>query len=377
MTGAAPTGSGAWGSRLRLAGAAAFGAAVVVVIWVVFGGGGNSSVASFQVSPGIPPVVFLYLDNVRIASFLAQLQGGAATSESLSRQATQTRNASVGASGVSAGGSASQESTAQLSLTVTNQSRFIDLLGLLQSDNFLQTIDMGAANAVVTRQFAPVKPGTFVKLTDCQLALPSYVQAEQAWRAAKGRLNVEDVFLGLTNSQLEFATAYQALNDRSIAQSSHGIGFVDQPPVTADLTPQQSARAATQMDHLVARVGPDPRVPLTSCRGGGYDPSVPDLLMPIRLGGLASSPAALAGHVTVVGKVMLEVHGTLSPGSGTTNYGSYVDLASLQQWAGAPMWTSGDGEHGNRKLGTPGAALADDATVTGPGFVIQPIAIYK
>jgi hypothetical protein len=32
---------------------------------------------NFQVSPGISSVSFLYLDNLHIASFLAQLQGGA------------------------------------------------------------------------------------------------------------------------------------------------------------------------------------------------------------------------------------------------------------------------------------------------------------
>jgi len=41
------------------------------------------------------------------------------------------------------------------------------------------------------------------------------------------------------------------------------------------------------------------------------------------------------------------------------------------------MWTSGDGQFGRRELGMPGHALADDATVTGPGYVIQPIAIFK
>lgn len=44
---------------------------------------------------------------------------------------------------------------------------------------------------------------------------------------------------------------------------------------------------------------------------------------------------------------------------------SYVDLASLQQWSGAPSWTSGVG------------GLTDDATLTGPGYLIQPIAIYR
>ena len=97
-------GRGSWRNRLGLVGAALLGAAAVGVCWVVLGGGSSDSVGSLQVSPGIPPVVFLYLDNAHIASYLAQLQGGAATSEQLSRQATQSRNASIGANGVGAGG---------------------------------------------------------------------------------------------------------------------------------------------------------------------------------------------------------------------------------------------------------------------------------
>ncbi len=356
------------------------GAAAVGICWLVLGGGGAGSVASFQVSPGIPPVVFLYLDNGHIASYLAQLQGGAATTEMLSREATQTKNASVGASGASVGASASEQSAAQLSLTVTNQSRFTSLLGLLHADGFLHTINMSAPDALVRQQFASVRPGTFVKLSYCQLKLPTYVQAEQLWRAARGRIDTLSLFAGLVHSQLNYNTAYQAFNDRTIAQTGHGVGFVGQPPVTLSLSPRQRARARSEMNRLVRRVGPNPRVPLSSCSGAGYDPNVPDLLMPIRLGALTSSASALAGHVTMVGKVMLEVHGTMKAASEHQGeaLGDYIDLASLQQWSGAPFWTAGDGEYGRRsRLGQPGAALADDATVTGPGYVIQPIAIYK
>ena len=120
------------------------------------------------------------------------------------------------------------------------------------------------------------------------------------------------------------------------------------------------------MDHLVSRVGSNPRVPLSSCSNGGYDPNVPDLLMPIGLGELTSSEAALHGYVTLVGKVMLVVHGPRHLSDPGTKR-DYVDLASLQQWSGAPLWTSGKW----------GGDLANDATVLGPGYVIQPIAIYK
>lgn len=341
------------------------GAAVVGVLWLVLGNGGGST-ASFQVSPGIPPVVFLYLDDVHIASYLAQLQGGEATTEMLSRQATESRNASVASHGIGVGASTGELSTAQLSLTITDQSRFTDLLGLLKADGYLRTIDMGAPDAEVRQEFAPVTPGTFVRLSDCTLALPRYVQAEQLWRAARGRINIEDVLAGGgAHFDLVQSTAYQAFEDRQRAQGlPPGHVPIAQGQAIASIAPERLARARSELDGLVKRVGANPRVPLDSCSPGGYDPNVPDLLMPIRLGELSSGEGALAGQVTLIGKVMLAVHGRIqmeAPGS----HGDYVDLASIQQWSGASLWTSGqDG-------------LADNATVLGPGYVIQPIAIYK
>jgi hypothetical protein len=49
---------------------------------------------------------------------------------------------------------------------------------------------------------------------------------------------------------------------------------------------------------------------------------------------------ALSGKVTLIGKVMLKVRSrNYKHDLGKPPY--YVDLASIQQWAGAPMWTSG------------------------------------
>jgi hypothetical protein len=246
-----------------------------------------------------------------------------------------------------------------LSLTVNDQSRFTSLLGLLQADGFLHTVDMAEPDAVIRRQFAAVRAGSFVKLSDCELAVPSYVQAEQLWVAAKGQSAPPD---------LE-SEATQAFADRAHQQNLPPPTY-NVPPV-GKLTPaerrkeaRRSARAASEMDRLVKRVGPNPRVPLSSCHGADWDANIPDLLMPIQLRALSQSQAALGGHVTLVGKVMLKEQGTLRA-VGSYSLNSYADLASLQQWSGAPLWTSGLG------------GLTDDATLTGPGYLIQPIAIYR
>ncbi len=349
----APGGRGRWGGRLAVLGAALVGAAAVGVAWLVLGGTDSGSVARFQVSADIPPVLFVYLDDVHIASYLAQLQGGAATTASLSHEATASNNASIGANGAGLGASSSQTSSAELSLTVTNQSRFTTLLALLQANGYLHTIDMGARKAVIRREFAAVTPGSFVSLSNCSLALPDYVQAEQVWREAKGRIGVRNVLQGNGQPLLEELAVQYARRDRAEARGkkpppAHLVG-----PGTIYIPPKKLAQARSQMNHLVRHVGSNPRVPLSSCSPYGYDPNVPDLLMPIRLAQFSSSQSALAGRLTVVGKVVLAVRNESN---------DYVDLASLQEWSGAGFWTD---------------TLSDDAAVIAPGYVIQPLAIYK
>ena len=329
------------------------------------------------------PVTFLYLNNVHVASYLAQLQGGSATSEMLSQQATESRNVSLSENGLGGGASATEQSTAQLSLTVTDQSRFTSLLDLLQRDGFVYPIDMSAPDATIQREFAPVPAGSFVKLTGCQLGIPHYVQAERVWREEKGRITVQKVFFGSAHTDLELRAAQQAFRVRQ-----HLQGFKNRPPFPPGLrsvkVPKGQARQATlEMNRLVRRVGPNPRVPLSSCKRGRIDPNIPDLLMPVSLGRLSSSEAALAGYVTLVGKVMLVVNGPYHLfARGTHDY--YSDVASLQQWSGANLWTSGKwgrtdaGRWGRTEPGKWGRTdLNSDATVLGPGYVIQPIAIYK
>jgi hypothetical protein len=349
--------------RPLLAAAALLGGAVVGLAWLFLGGGGGASTTSFQVSPGIPPVMFLYLDNGQIASYLAQLQGGAATTETLSQQATQERNASISANGVGAGASATRQSAAELSLTVNNQSRFADLLGLLGARGYLHTIDMAARDRVVKREFATVPVGDFVKLSQCTVTLPLYVQYEQLWRATEGRIGVRRLAEQNGPKSLEKVTIQGAIGDRAVAEGKNRPpqSFTGSPSVSFPVGALERGRA--EMNRLVRRVGANPRVPLTTCGAHGvegYDPAAPDLLMPIRLGRLSSDQSALAGRVTLVGKVVLAIR---RPGA------DYVDQATLQQWSGAAFWTAELGGANN---------LQDTATVLAPaGYVIQPIAIYK
>jgi hypothetical protein len=350
------------------------------------------------VSPGGAPAVFLYLNRARVSSYLAQFEGGKAKLETLSRQATKSQSASIASNGIGLGASAGEQSTAQLSLTVTDEAAFRNLLGRLQhhdgtvflqrkhltqcpkhtatwqrrhresSNVFFYTANMSPSDSDrssrdrrVRCQFAPVGAGSFVQLTGCQLAIPRYAQAERVWRAAEGRINVKSVLIvGANHTPLEQKAAYQAFQHRQDAQLAGHVPYpVGPKPRNVTISSKKLEQARAEMNQLMRHVGPSPRVPVSSCSPGGYDPNVPDLLIPIGLSQLTSSTAALHGYLTVVGKVMLVVHGAKR---------DYVDVPSLQQWSNAGLWTSG-------KWG--GSDLRDDATVLGPGYVIQPIAIYK
>jgi hypothetical protein len=221
------------------------------------------------------------------------------------------RNASVGANGAGIGASASQTSSAELSLTVNDQSRFTSLLGLLQANGYLHTIDMAASNSVVRREFAAVTPGSFIQLSGCVLTLPTYVQDEQVWRAAKGRVSIRDFLTGTRESAQETIAAKTAVYDRFVTRHPNRkpptVGFVGGGGPT--LTTKQLREARSEMNSLVRRVGTNPQVPLSSCSPYRNDGDVPDLLMPLHLGDLSSSQSAVAGQLTLVGKVVLILRG--------------------------------------------------------------------
>ena len=184
----ASVGRAVWRNRLRLAGAAMVGAAAVGVCWLVLGGGGAGCSGEF---PGVAwdPARGVPLPRQRphrlVPRATPRRRGN---NRDVVPGGHADKDASVGASGASVGASASEQSAAQLSLTVTNQSRFTSLLGLLHADGFLHTINMSAPDALVRQQFASVRPGTFVKLSYCQLKLPTYVQAADCkWPDLSGR----------------------------------------------------------------------------------------------------------------------------------------------------------------------------------------------
>ena len=339
---------------LSVAGGIVAGAAAVAAIWWWVGGGTPNSLGH---DPGIAPPDYVYLDNARVVSYLGQMEGGLAASEKLTEQLTQNRNATLAMSGFQLGGSSDQSSSVERVVTPTATARFYRLLDRLQAHGYLQTIDAAAQTKALARAFAGVQEGTFVRLRNCRLRIPTYVQFGQLLRASKGRMPPFDAVLdaGARRSVRAEEVLSAALFQAGRIKSAVGGGL---PRLSA----ADERRLAAAAPKLAQVVGPNARVPMSCGATANPPPGGLDLLLPIRLGELSPEQSLLAGPVTVVGKVVRAVR---RPDD------AYVDSTSLALFdepVGAVTATLGGSDLGG---------LEADVTVLSPGAVILPLAIYK
>jgi hypothetical protein len=340
----------------------------VGLAWLFLGNHGNSgvssSLASLGQAPGIAPPAYAYLDDASVALYLGQLEGGIAKSEQLTQQLTQGRSAGVSAGGLSLGGSSGSSSQAERVVTPTATARFYQLLDLLGQDGYLHTVNEAGSPAEIRHAFSRIAEGSFVKLTGCQLRVPSYVQLEQLSHESKGTLGPLDLLFAATGSSGVSSGGTTALDEIETAEMAAGRihSMTGSAEVAEPVGEEQALRRAIR--NLDATVGTNPRVPLSTCDGKiAYRPRGVDLLMPIRLGNLSSEQSLLAGPVTVVGKLVRAVR---KPGQ------EYVDNASIATFSGPVEKV--DESQGDSDLG---GELTSDAVVLAPGAVILPIAIYK
>jgi hypothetical protein len=341
---------------LSVAGGVVAGAAAVAVIWWWVGGGSTAS--GLRQDPGIPPPDYVYLDNARVVLYLGQLEGGLAASQKLTEELTQNRNATLAASGFQVGGSSGQSSSVERVVTPTATARFYALLDRLQARGYLHTIDAAAEAKQLVGAFAAVREGTFVRLRNCELRIPPYVQFGQLLRASRGRMSPFDAVLdaGATRSVLAEEVLTRARLQAGRIKAGVGSGL---PTIPAAARRRLEAAAP----RLMQAAGPTARVPMSCGETANPPPRGLDLLLPIRLGELSPEQSLLAGPVTVVGKLVRAVR---RPDD------AYVDSASLGLF--------------NEPVAAVNASVPDaelfggldaDVTVLSPGAVILPIAIYK
>jgi hypothetical protein len=326
----------------------------------------QGSLASLGQAPGIAPPDYAYLDNARVALYLGQMEGGIAKSEQLTQQLTQGRNAGLSAGGLSLGGSTGSSSSAERVVTPTATARFYQLLDLLGRGGYLHTINEAGKQGAIRRAFADTAEGSFVKLTGCTLRLPSYVQLEQISQATKGTESPLDMYYAATGSGFS-AGATTALDEIAAARNMahpHQVSLGSAEQISAP--PRTLRRLGPAIRSLDKTVGPNPRVPLSTCDGRtDYKPRGIDLLVPIRLANLSSEQSLLAGPVTVVGKLVRAVR---------KDGQEYADEPSFATFAGPARKIDAIPLGTDKGLGE---ELTADAVVLAPGAVILPVAIYK
>jgi hypothetical protein len=388
---------------------------VVGLAWFFLSGSTdtNASLAALGQAPSIAPPDYAYLDAAQVALYLGQLQGGIANSEQLSEQLTKSATAGGGLGGFSASAAVGSTSTAERVVTPTATARFYQLLDLLKNDGYLHTVNEAGTPAAIEHAFARIPEGSFVKLTNCTLRVPSFVRLEEISKASRG-VDPESVVLTAekaTSHPINYgdsvtlktgavlvdpvAPVVEALRlaGRIKGAEFHSTGAASTVCYAQECAAEARAqrRLANQAHRALRRLGPaiqnldkaagpDPRVPLSTCDGRpAVRPRGVDLLLPIELANLSSEQSLLSGPVTLVGKLVRAVR---NPGE------IYVDDASLATFGGplraiddltrtldAFALTQGPGIQLGIKQLDP--ELTADAVVLPPGAVILPIAIYK
>jgi hypothetical protein len=119
------------------------------------------------------PVEFLYLDATRVATYLAQVEGGEVESEKLTQKLTQNLNAKLQLKELGEVGSSQvSELFAEKNVKPTAASSFFALRGALDREEVIHTMHPGFFESVVPRE-----EGDFVEFDTDALLPPAYVNA--------------------------------------------------------------------------------------------------------------------------------------------------------------------------------------------------------
>jgi hypothetical protein len=153
----------------------ALGLAFVVLLVLYIVDPGSEDTSAFQ--PAFPeggPAEFLYLDTARVATYLAQVEGGKVESEKLSRKLTQSLNTKVALKDAGEiGATQATELAAERTLKPTAASSFFALETRLK--------EAGVVNRIHPRQFEeevePLEEGEFVSFETNALQSPIYLNA--------------------------------------------------------------------------------------------------------------------------------------------------------------------------------------------------------
>ena len=336
------------------------GAAALVWLYV-----GRSDVGALEQDPGIPPPEYAYLDNGRVLAYLAQVEGGLSEGEKRQRRVTETDTAGIGAGGVEIGGSSSRDEFVEETVTPTATTRFYRLLDRLDDKGYLRELNASSRPAAFATALGAVPEGFFVRIAGCKLRVPTYVQMDEIITKSRTPISADRAW-----TTAVYGTAEEiAASDIAKAQASGATSLV---PSTAPyaLAPADRRRLTLAAKKFAAAIDRNPPVPLSSCAGTVDASSKPDLLFPVGRDALTTERSLLAGPVTVVGKVVRQVRRPADVYVDRNAVAAYTDAVDAMDAALI------DGFYGEDTTSL-GNELSGDATVSPPGTIILPIAIYK
>lgn len=342
--------------------------AIVVTILVIGAAAGvaiasNDPGVDFAFDPPEQPAEYLYLDVARVLTYLPQAEGGLPENETESIEGTRSVSVDLKGTAGGTGASAQRKRSASRSLTPTTGSRFLALLDHLDEDGQLKELDLGRFDP---DDFDALHEGDFVRLRGADITMPSYAA---------------DYDIHKTRKHVIVASGQKALEEQQ----------------------------RQEINAFVAAAGQNPRVSFL------LTPEVDDqtfsLLLPAQYSLLSAEPTLLTGRHTVIGKVMRRL-GTQQANAGFTDK-PYTDIATIASFLPAvnalpEFWLKRRDvvarqsleqtrvrlklaedapgfrkrievyERGARRIK---AQLRNDlyakTTITAPGLVILPIAIYK
>ena len=337
------------------------GLGAVALVWLYLSRGND--VGALEQDPGIPPPEYAYLDDARVLNYLGQIEGGLSSSETRSRKVTDTRTGGVAAGGVELGGSSSGEQSVQETVTPTTTARFYRLLDRLSDKGYLRELNASSGPTAFAKALGVVPEGFFVRIASCKLRVPTYVQMNEIISESRRPITAfhawQTAAYGTDEERMAHKVAEaEARGDKAMT----GLGIV----AFGGADERRLKRAATRFD---AAIGANPPVPLASCAGKPLEtPRKPDLLFPVGLDALTKERSLLAGPVTIVGKVVRQVRG---PGD------VYVDRKAVAAYSDAVFAMDETLSNYGDDTATLGDELSKDVTVSPPGAIILPIAIYK
>jgi hypothetical protein len=336
------------------------GLGAVALLWLYLSRGNDAG--ALEQDPGIPPPEYAYLDDARVVNYLGQIEGGLSGPETRSRKVTDTRTGGVAAGGVELGGSSSGEQSVTETVTPTTTAQFYRLLDRLSDKGYLRELNASSGQTAFAKALGAVPEGFFVRIAGCKLRVPTYVQMNEVISDSRGAISADRAWVTAVSGTDEEQMATKiAEAEASGAKAMTGIA---QYQLTVQ-DERRLKRAATRFD---AAIGANPPVPLASCTGKQLETrQKPDLLFPVGLDALTKERSLLAGPVTIVGKVVRQVR---LPSD------VYVDRKAVAAYSNA-VFAMDDALGDFQGEASLGSELSEDVTVSPPGAVILPIAIYK